>query len=49
MYICDKYVCMANTIIRISKEVRDKLKAIGRKGETYDEIVRRLIDESKKN
>jgi len=31
-------------MIRISKEVRDKLKVIGKKGETYDEIIRRLLE-----
>lgn len=36
-------------MIRISKEVRDKLKAIGKKGETYDEIIRRLVDDIPKD
>jgi len=31
-------------MIRISKEARDKLKVIGKKGETYDEIIRRLLE-----
>ena len=35
---------MDNTMIRISKEARDMLKAIGKKGETYDEIIRRLVE-----
>jgi len=32
-------------IIWISPETREALKALGRKGETYDEIIRRLIKE----
>ena len=31
------------TTIVISAETREKLKQLGRKGETYDEIIRRLI------
>jgi len=30
--------------IRISKEVRERLKALGRKGETYDDVIMRLIE-----
>jgi len=30
-------------MIRISKEARDGLKAIGKKGETYDQIIRKLL------
>ena len=33
------------TTIELSKETRDKLKELGKKGETYDEIVRRLLGE----
>lgn len=36
---------MDTTTIKISKEVREKLKAIGKKGETYDAVIRRLIKE----
>lgn len=32
------------TTIQIKKETREMLKEIGKKGETYDEIIRRLID-----
>lgn len=32
------------TSIKLSKEVRDRLKAKGKKGESYDELVDRLID-----
>jgi len=31
------------TTIQISKETRDKLKELGKKGDTYDEIVKRLL------
>lgn len=31
--------------IRIRASTREKLKAIGRKGETYDDIINRLIEE----
>lgn len=34
------------TSIKLSKEVRDRLKAKGKKGESYDELVDRLIDQS---
>jgi predicted RNA-binding protein YlqC (UPF0109 family) len=30
--------------IRVSRETVEALKEIGRKGETYDAIIRRLID-----
>jgi len=35
------------TTIAISKETRDQLKELGKKGETYDEILRKLIDQTK--
>ena len=35
---------MAFTTIRIEMEVREKLRDLGRKGETYNEIIKRLID-----
>ena len=31
------------TTIPLSKETRDLLKRMGRKGETYDELIRRLL------
>ncbi len=34
---------MALTTIPVSKEVRDRLKRLATKGETYDELLRRLI------
>jgi hypothetical protein len=35
------------TTIQLSKETRDKLAEMGKKGETYDEIINRLIATSK--
>jgi hypothetical protein len=35
------------TTIQISKETRDILSEMGKKGETYDEIINRLIKISK--
>ena len=32
------------TTIPIKKETRDMLKEMGKKGETYDEIIRRLLE-----
>ena len=32
------------TTIKIMKATRDVLKSIGKKGETYDDIVNRLLD-----
>jgi hypothetical protein len=32
------------TSIKISKETRDALKGVGKKGETCDDIVNRLLD-----
>jgi len=35
------------TTIRISKEVRDQLKAIGRKGDSYDDVILKLIEQAR--
>lgn len=32
--------------IKIHPETRDRLKGLGKKGETYDDIINRLIDQS---
>ncbi|MCK4477408.1 hypothetical protein KAU88_02630 [Candidatus Bathyarchaeota archaeon] len=32
------------TSIKIRKETRDVLKSVGKKGETYDSIINRLLD-----
>jgi len=34
---------MATTTIPVEKDTRDRLRLLGRKGETYDEILRRLM------
>ena len=34
---------MAVTTIQLSPDTREHLQAVGRKGETYDQIVRRLL------
>ena len=36
------------TTIQVSKETREMLKELGRKGETYDDIIRRLIELARK-
>lgn len=33
------------TIIPVTKDVRDRLKKYGMKGETYNEILKRLMNE----
>ncbi|WP_048156992.1 hypothetical protein [Methanosarcina sp. Kolksee] len=33
------------TTIPVTKEVRDRLKLYGKKGETYSDILNRLMDE----
>lgn len=41
---------MANetTTIKISTELRDKLKELGKKGETYEEIIMKLLKNADK-
>ena len=34
------------TTIQVEKEVKDVLKKMGRKGDTYNEIIKRLIKKS---
>ncbi len=36
-----------NTTVIVSKKTRDALKALGRKGESYDVIIRRLMKGAK--
>lgn len=31
------------TTIRVSTDLRDRLRELGKKGETYDEIIERLL------
>jgi hypothetical protein len=35
---------VGNTTIQLEEETRDRLKAFGKKGEIYDDIVIRLMD-----
>jgi hypothetical protein len=37
------------TTVRISTELRDKLKRLGVKGETYEDIIERLVKIAEKN
>ncbi len=36
-----------NTTIAVSAEIRDQIKELGNKGETYDEILSRLLSNAK--
>ena len=36
------------TTIQISQQTRDKLKDLGKKGETYEDVIVRLLKELKK-
>jgi hypothetical protein len=36
-----------NTTIAISPEIRDQIKEFGNKGETYDEILTRILNSAK--
>ena len=36
---------MTVTTIKVSPATRDRLKALGTKGETYDALLNRLLDE----
>ena len=38
-----------NTTIVITKETRDNLKNLGQKGQTYDDLIQKLIKEWRKN
>ena len=38
---------MENTTIAISKEIKEKIMEFGNKGETYSDIIRRLIKSAK--
>ncbi len=35
---------MADTSIRLKRQTRDRLKRLGRKDETYDHLLNRLLD-----
>lgn len=36
------------TTIQVKKTTRKRLKELGKKGESYDDIINRLADEAKK-
>jgi predicted CopG family antitoxin len=40
---------MALTTIQIRKDTRDELKKMGRKGQTYDELITKLLRVAKKD
>jgi len=37
------------TTVRISTELRDRLKKLGAKGETYEDVIQRLVEMTEKN
>jgi predicted CopG family antitoxin len=37
------------TTIQVSKDVREELKKLGTMGETYDDVIRRLIKKVKES
>jgi len=37
------------TTIRLTQETRDRLKKLGTKGEPYDDLICRLIEEVREN
>ena len=37
---------MSRTTIPVSKELRDRLRRLASKGETYDDLLRRLIEDA---
>ncbi|MDO8459651.1 MAG: antitoxin VapB family protein [Nanoarchaeota archaeon] len=39
---------MEHTTIAISREVKEQIMELGNKGETYSEIIKRLIESAKK-
>lgn len=38
---------MENITIAITKEIKEKMKEFGNKGETYSDIIRKLIESAK--
>jgi len=44
--ILSLYVDKQYTSIRITKELREILSNIGRKNETYEDVIRRLVKEA---
>jgi hypothetical protein len=40
---CNMFVMVTITTIQVKETTRDKLKDLGRKGETYDQIIEKLL------
>ena len=40
---------MKYTNIRVTEEVRDALQSIGNKGETYNNVIERILEERKQD
>lgn len=43
-----RYVMEDQTMIRVKKETRERLAALGSKGDTYDDIINKLIEDASK-
>lgn len=39
---------MSKTTIQIDKNTRHELRSFGKKGETYDDVIKKLMDVAKK-
>jgi len=39
---------MENTTIAVSNEIKEKIKEFGNKGETYSEVIAKLLESAKK-
>lgn len=39
---------MGNTTIAISNEIKEEIKEFGQKGETYSEVIARLLESARK-
>jgi len=44
MYKTVKQATKNDTMMRVSKEILQELKMIGRKGESYSDVIHRLLD-----
>ncbi|MFT4311577.1 MAG: hypothetical protein ACMXX7_03040 [Candidatus Woesearchaeota archaeon] len=40
---------MDKTIIQIKKETREKIKSLGKMGETYDDVIKRMYESTVEN
>ena len=45
IYSTQYYLSLMHTCIQLKTETRDRLKELGRKGESYDTIINRILDE----